>query len=63
MLILVVLLLWFICYILLLLHVELLRTTTNTCATGYRCLSVAAVAPRLNMTTLVAAPFGMAVVA
>ena len=62
MLILVVLLLWFICYILLLLHVELLRTT-HTCATGYRCLSVAAVAQRLNMTTLVAAPFGTAVVA
>ena len=51
MLILVVLLMWFSCYILLLLHMELLRTTANTsCAAGYRCLSVAAVAPRLNMT-------------
>ena len=33
-------------YILLLLHIELLRTTTNSSAAGYRCLSVAAVAPR-----------------
>ena len=34
------------CYLLLLLRIELLRTTTNNSAAGYRCLSVAAVASR-----------------
>ena len=38
------------CYLLLLLRIELLRTTTNNSAAGYRCLSVAAVAQRQNLS-------------
>ena len=50
MLILVVLLMWLSCYVLLPPHIDLLRTTTNSSVAGYRCLPVAAVAPRQNLT-------------